>query len=351
MSCYVILLLIMGQPNSTNQKNNSIIQNISDIIVQDNSNIIVQDNSNIIVQDNSNIKCTEIDPIKAPANKLITETKEIIKAPDSTENVNHGKYWTLQEENDLLDNIDKYTIDELAIKHGRTKGAIISKLKKIYLESVEKKNPITKIEKLININNIKKNNISDQDNTLNIYIIKCQHDKYYIGKSTNIDNRILEHFQQCGSAWTNLHKPIEVVDIIKNADNFDEDKYTKIYMAKYGIDNVRGGSYVQIALDVDVKKYLEKEINSTYDYCHRCGKTGHFINKCTADSHVDGTKLSSKTIIKSAPNHIKATPNHTTNNKIPDTVKVSNYCTKCGRRGHNKESCFAKTHTKGYFIK
>lgn len=341
----------MGQSNSTDQ------------------NSSIKDISGIVIQDNSNIKYTENDSINAPANKLITETKEIIKAPDSTENVNHGKYWTLQEENDLLDGIDKYTINELAIKHGRTKGAIQSKLKKIYLESVEKKNPITKIEKLININNIKKNNISNEDNTLNIYIIKCQHDKYYIGKSTNIDNRILEHFQQCGSAWTNLHKPIEVVDIIKNADNFDEDKYTKIYMAKYGIDNVRGGSYVQIALDVDVKKYLEKEINSTYDYCHRCGKTGHFINKCTADIHVDGTKLSSKTIIKSAPNHstnniksapnhiksapnnIKSTPNHITNNKIPDTVKVSNYCTKCGRRGHNKDSCFAKTHTKGYFIK
>ena len=42
------------------------------------------------------------------------------------------------------------------------------------------------------------------------------------------------------------YKPIEIVEIIPNCDNYDEDKYTKIYMDKYGVDKVHEGSYCTI---------------------------------------------------------------------------------------------------------
>ena len=261
----------------------------------------------------------------------------------------------MEEEKDLLDNIDKCDLAELAKKHGRTKGAIESKLKKLYSESLTKKDPIVAIESIINVGSIKhsveKTKINNTiDNTLNIYILKCQHDKFYIGKSKNIENRIVEHFQQCGSIWTNLHKPIKVVDIIKNADSFDEDKYTKIYMAKYGIDNVRGGSYVQITLDDTTRKYLEKEINSTYDYCHRCGRTDHFIGKCNAEYHIDG-----KQIVSTTPtNNPSAKISTKSLSKPPAANHITqshNTCIKCGRKGHQKDSCYAKKHVKGYYLK
>ncbi|ARF08977.1 GIY-YIG nuclease and ricin-type beta-trefoil lectin domain protein [Catovirus CTV1] len=114
----------------------------------------------------------------------------------------------------------------------------------------------------------------------NIYVIKCENEKYYIGKSFYPENRVLEHFLGNGSEWTKKYKPVEIIQIIKNADNFDEDKYTKIYMSKYGIDNVRGGTYCQIKLSKSIKEHLNKELLGASDKCYLCGQYGHFIKNC-----------------------------------------------------------------------
>ena len=42
----------------------------------------------------------------------------------------------------------------------------------------------------------------------NIYTLKLEHDKYYIGKSNNPNIRIAQHFQQNGSIWTKKHLKI-----------------------------------------------------------------------------------------------------------------------------------------------
>jgi hypothetical protein len=46
-----------------------------------------------------------------------------------------------------------------------------------------------------------------------------------------LSTRIEEHFRASGSEWTKKYKPIKVVETKLNADDFDEDKYTKIYMS------------------------------------------------------------------------------------------------------------------------
>ena len=85
-----------------------------------------------------------------------------------------------------------------------------------------------------------------------IYVLKLEQNKYYIGKTDNPNIRLENHFSSNGSEWTKLYKPLNIIDIIPNCDNYDEDKYTKIYMDKFGIDNVRGGIYVQIELSKDM---------------------------------------------------------------------------------------------------
>ena len=116
---------------------------------------------------------------------------------------------------------------------------------------------------------------------VNIYILRLTQGKFYIGKTSNPTFRISSHFNLKGGAvWTNKYKPLNVVKIIKNCDDFDEDKYTKMYMKRYGIDNVRGGSYVTENLMDSQKKLIHKEILCASNRCYGCGKTGHFINNC-----------------------------------------------------------------------
>ena len=120
-----------------------------------------------------------------------------------------------------------------------------------------------------------------------IYIIQLQNDKYYIGKTVNPHYRIESHFTNNGAEWTKLYKPIKILELIPNCDNYDEDKYTYKYMDMYGIDNVRGGSYTSPILDDETKKQLVKISNSVNNRCYTCGKYGHYANYCDSSDSSD----------------------------------------------------------------
>jgi predicted GIY-YIG superfamily endonuclease len=121
-----------------------------------------------------------------------------------------------------------------------------------------------------------------------IYILKLRAGKYYIGKTRNIEKRYEEHLTGTGSGWTKKHKPLSLLATIKSTSQFDEDKYVKEYMAKYGIENVRGGTYSNIILDANSIAVLEKEIRHSNNVCMRCGRDTHYIKDCYAKTDVDG---------------------------------------------------------------
>uniref|UniRef100_A0A6C0LH66 GIY-YIG domain-containing protein n=1 Tax=viral metagenome TaxID=1070528 RepID=A0A6C0LH66_9ZZZZ len=124
-----------------------------------------------------------------------------------------------------------------------------------------------------------------------IYILKLRGGKYYIGKTRNIEKRWDEHITGRGSGWTKKHKPISLITTIKSTSHFDEDKYVKEYMAKYGIENVRGGTYSKIDLDATSIALLEKEIRHSKNLCTRCGRDSHYIKDCYASTDIDGDMI------------------------------------------------------------
>ena len=169
---------------------------------------------------------------------------------------------------------------------------------------------------------------------VHIYILQLEQGKYYVGKTNNPDFRLEQHLNVYGSAWTHKYKPIKVIKLINNCDDFDEDKWTVKYMEKYGIDNVRGGSFCTIILNNESKNTIKRMIKGATNKCYPCGRDDHFINGCDAVYHIDGHRIEKKISKK--------------NNRL---LELKNYngdiCYKCGRKGHLVINCYARRHIDG----
>jgi len=189
--------------------------------------------------------------------------------------------------------------------------------------------------------------------TPTLYILELTDNKFYVGKTDRpIEDRILEHFENNGAEWTKKYRPIKLVETVTNVDNFDEDKYTKIFMLKFGIQNVRGGSYVTIDLPEYQLQALNKELDTSQNKCYQCHQSGHYIKNCYTnsqigdcselikDNNLDTNNLTNDTR-QPDPNPIQV---------LPPSIKFRNkrVCFRCGRNNHWIKNCYAKTHISGY---
>ena len=167
-----------------------------------------------------------------------------------------------------------------------------------------------------------------------IYVLRLEGGRYYIGKSDNVMKRYEEHLNGAGSAWTTRYPPVTLVKTINSVSAFEEDKTVKEYMAVYGIDMVRGGSYVTEALTAAQRFALQQEIWSAQGRCSRCGSSGHWVSTCSVR------------------------PPSTISQPQPPSPSGGGYrvvqhqsvgkCFRCGRPGHYVGDCFARTDAEGY---
>ena len=125
----------------------------------------------------------------------------------------------------------------------------------------------------------------DINQKTDIYKLNLKNGKKYIGKTTNIDRRMNQHFSGNGAKVTKKFEPIDG-KVVDSCPGFFSDKleqeYTEEYIDKYGYENVRGGKYTN-----------SKTLNKTKqkNTCYRCGREGHYASNCYAKTHIDGYKL------------------------------------------------------------
>lgn len=181
-----------------------------------------------------------------------------------------------------------------------------------------------------------------------IYILKLQGGKYYVGKSSDPMKRYQEHLDGKGSAWTRKYKPIGVEKVIEKANSFDEDKYTKIYMEKHGIENVRGGAYVSMELDENQEDALTREIRGATDCCTRCGRKGHFVKDCYAKTDISEEEEEEEGWSCEYCDEEFSDEEECEKHERKCGRKKKDYCYRCGREGHYSPDCYAATHKRGY---
>ena len=153
---------------------------------------------------------------------------------------------------------------------------------------------------------------------VNIYVLELQGNKYYVGKTNHTFQRFNQHKSGSGAKWTQKHKVKDLFAFHKNMKDTDENKITIQMMKKYGVRNVRGGSWTKVNMTEAEIKRLEKRINARGKRrtkssstkkttkakkrisCTRCGRTSHTVDKCYARFHANGKSLTRKREISDA---------------------------------------------------
>ena len=136
-----------------------------------------------------------------------------------------------------------------------------------------------------------------------IYKMNLEGGKKYVGKTTDVDRRMDQHFSGNGAKVTKKFKPInaKVVDEVPGFFSDEvEQEYTEEYIDKYGYENVRGGMYTnsktlkkneQSFNPMWNKKPKKSKPKKKVSKCSRCGRSGHSKGNCYAKSHVNGYQL------------------------------------------------------------
>ena len=115
-----------------------------------------------------------------------------------------------------------------------------------------------------------------------VYRLQLTNNKYYIGKSDNIEKRIWCHMNDNGSYWTRKYKVIKRLQPITDVTNskFWELEETLENINKHGIDNVRGSMFSKITLNREDRIKASQLYCEMNDLCRKCGSKDHFLSQC-----------------------------------------------------------------------
>jgi predicted GIY-YIG superfamily endonuclease len=129
-----------------------------------------------------------------------------------------------------------------------------------FIQQYMKFNFVTAVQYLILTNQLEldKFGYSGQGN---VYILKLEGDKYYIGYTEDLEKRLQKHFSGTGAEWTKENMPTEVFEVYNGVNLKFENDLTELYMKMYGYRVVRGGDFP--FRKVDFSEVKEKIRNRT----------------------------------------------------------------------------------------
>ena len=73
-----------------------------------------------------------------------------------------------------------------------------------------------------------------------VYVLELEDHCIYVGATMNFNVRMAQHFSGTGSKWTQLHKPVKVLEVLYPLTPGLENKITQKYFDLKGRENVRG---------------------------------------------------------------------------------------------------------------
>ena len=133
---------------------------------------------------------------------------------------------------------------------------------------------------------------------VNIYVLELEQGKYYVGKTDHTFKRFNQHVTGDGAKWTKKYKVKDLFEFHRGRTDADENRITLQMMKKYGIKNVRGGSWSQLKLSKKSINSLERRINgrrhskvNSSKKCTKCGRNNHTAQNCYARTHVNGKRI------------------------------------------------------------
>lgn len=118
-----------------------------------------------------------------------------------------------------------------------------------------------------------------------VYVLRGKKGNIYVGKSSNIHERLSQHARGEGAACIDF--PFERVSpltpVIEDLESWERaEVLTRMYLTC--ISKVRGWMYTSRTLTVEQRQHAYHQICEKFDLCRCCGRKGHFIKQCPSQA-------------------------------------------------------------------